>query len=121
MISKRTPNGPGFVYLVRLDNFKNCYKIGSSSNIKKRMQHLNNSFNGATLLACKHSETKLITEWEIQNLLHKHSNNAIFAKCIFDGVPENKIIELLCAGHYISTEHFIFNDSDMQYVVSLFA
>jgi hypothetical protein len=116
----KTPNGEGFVYLAKFKLFENCYKIGSTSNIRGRLAALENSFGSTDFVIYGCVKNKVSAEREIQKILHKCSNNAIIAECMLNHLSEDDILKRLCPGSPISIEHFVFTENDVSTVKSAF-
>ena len=92
----------GYVYMVKLNFFKNCYKIGSCVDPYKRVANLEKLYGSLDVVICGSSEHKLKTEREIQRKLYSHSNRYHTYNCTS---KQGDII-----GPVESKEHFLLED-----------
>lgn len=111
---KKKQNTPGYVYLIRSPQCKNCYKIGSTGHIYNRMKNVSGSFN-IELIAYGYASDRTLIEYEIQDLLREFNNNQIYCH-----LPSPKKINYQFAGDLNSTEHFIFKTQEVCNAIMLF-
>jgi len=72
---KKKDDAPGYVYLIRFNHSKDCYKIGSTGNLFKRMEAFGDQWNDVDLIAYGYASDRLLIEREIQYLLSDYNNN----------------------------------------------
>ena len=73
MIFHESQDGPGYVYFIRFEHAKNCYKMGSTNNIDRRLSQFGRHY--VELIVCGTTKNKLETELKIQNMFREYNNN----------------------------------------------
>ena len=58
MVIKNKDDAPGYVYLVRFNNAKDCFKIGSTGNTYRRMKSFGDKWNDVDLIAYGYASDK---------------------------------------------------------------
>jgi hypothetical protein len=107
-IPKTTENyASGHVYLIRYNHCKNCYKIGSTSNIFKRVSSLGVRRRGyIELIAFGYAYDRLFAERSLQNILYRLTNK-------YRAFEARVKIDYQFAGTITSSEYFIMKTPDV--------
>lgn len=103
----------GYVYFIRFHYAKNCYKIGSSGNIFKRIRYLG-AFGEVELLAYGYSHDRYLSEKQLQMIFYDKCNNSHINKTM----KTNRQIDFQWRGDINSTEYFILEHSDAINVIN---
>lgn len=114
MVIKNKDDSPGYVYLVRFNNAKDCFKIGSTGNIYRRMKSFGDKWNDVDLIAYGYASNRLLVERQIQWILKEFNNN----QKLYKMWPQ--IINYQFRGDLNSTEHFHFDTITACNVIMLF-
>ena len=114
IVIKRKDDAPGYVYLVRFNHAKNCFKIGSTGNIYKRMRAFGDESIDSDLIAYGYASDRLLVERQIQWILSEFNNNQKFNRMW----PQ--IVNYQFRGDLNSTEHFHFDTVDVCNAIMLF-
>jgi len=104
--AKRTASG--YVYIAKInktiENSEGCYKIGSTSNIDKRMRTLASTYlSDVTLIAYGYLNKRLTSEKYMQNLLINH---------LWKGVDDRH-------SFWWSIEYFYFDKDSLQTAIAV--
>jgi hypothetical protein len=101
MVIGQNNSDPGYIYLVRFNYFKNCYKIGSTKNVQSRLRGLSSQYGPTELIAYGFTNQRYRTEKFIQNLMFRSSN---VKRYLYGGV---NVALHDNVGPVLSTEHMI--------------
>ena len=102
MIFHESQDGPGYVYFIRFEHAKNCYKMGSTNNIDRRLSQFGRHY--VELIVCGTTKNKLETELKIQNMFREYNNN----QNLYRRTKFGRFVDYQHRGDINSTEHFIF-------------
>lgn len=101
------PKDPGQIYFIRFDNAKNCYKIGLTNNVWKRLYCIGN--NNIELIMLGTAQNKLKVEKELQYKFIEYSNNYTYHRFLKNKpIGSKQVVDYQYAGDMFSMEHFIF-------------
>ena len=114
MVIKKKDDAPGYIYFIKFNRRKNCYKIGSTGNVFGRMNNFRQIHEDIELVAYGYASDRLLIEKQIQYLFSDFSNNGKY----FHNFP--KPINFEYVGSITSTENFIFNISQVCDVIMVF-
>lgn len=121
VVSIQQSGKQGYVYLVKMDMFKQHYKIGSTTNLQRRCRALNSLYGSIQLMMYGFSENRFSAERLIQSLLQEYNNKSILHDCIHNKkMRDVEILNMALLGGATSIEHFIFEDSKIRDVETAF-
>ena len=110
-------NKEGYVYFIRFHHLRNCYKIGSTKNLLKRLRSIaGGARQGIELIAYGYSFNRTDVEFQLQMLFHHQSNY----RRIFDAInmPKGKV-NYDFWGSSGSIEYFIFTPKKAKQVIAI--
>lgn len=110
--------GKGYVYFVKLNDYTNCYKIGSTENIKKRVSELGCKFGKISIVMTAESDHKYQDEQEIHRLLYNYCNQKIISDAIYN---RENINPFEFPGGPCNCEHFKFDAASLPLAIAVFA
>ena len=102
MIFHESQDGAGYLYFIRFEHAKNCYKIGSTNNIDRRLSQFGKHY--VELIVSGTTNNKLDTESKLQNMFREYNNN----QNLYRRTRFGNSIDYQYRGDINSTEHFIF-------------
>jgi len=79
--------GVGYLYMVKLDDFRNCYKVGCTSDVTKRLTVLKSRFGNTTLVSSALFKDKQKHEQEVKRLLYPYCNRKTVADRMYERLP----------------------------------
>jgi hypothetical protein len=88
-------DAPGYIYFIKFGYFKNCYKIGSTSDVFKRIQTFQR-YGPIELIAFGYTNNKFRTECEIQDHLRQFSHSHFLYELLKNRLDENGKIYHIC-------------------------
>jgi hypothetical protein len=94
-VDKKT-DAPGYVYFIKLSYFRNCYKIGSTADVFKRVQALESYYGPVELIAFGYTNNKLKTECEIQEHLRQFSHSHFLYELLKNRLDKEGNIYHIC-------------------------
>lgn len=77
----------GYLYFIKLEGYPNCYKIGVSANIRKRMMDLSNA-SGGEIVKVNLLEQDMLSNITMENHLHSLFSNLRYRDLDFSGYTE---------------------------------
>lgn len=107
-------DSPGHVYFIKYHQYRNCYKIGSTGNLFKRLSTLGGKYADIELLAYGFAHDRFWAEKYLQSIFYDHCNNATACSCVRNGRRFN----FQFRGDITSTEHFILKPREAQDVIT---
>jgi hypothetical protein len=110
-------DGKGCVYFVKLDDYTDCYKIGSTVNIKKRISELEWQFGKVSVVMTANTDHKYQDECEIQRLLYDYCNQKIISDAMYN---RENLNPLEFPGGPCNQEHFRFDTRTLSLATAAF-
>jgi len=113
-------NGPGYVYLAKFKLFDGCYKIGSTSNLIQRRNHLESLYGITDFIIFGEVDNKIKIERKLQFILYRCSNHGVISEKDIRKMSVEELLNIMPLGHFYSQEYFRFDEVELNCAIELF-
>ena len=110
----------GYVYLAKFETFKDCYKIGSTSNPDKRRKCLESTCGPTDFIAAVKVSDKVKVERQIQRVLYRCSNKSVLSGLDLRSISLEDLAKVMPMGNFRSEEYFKFGECELRCAIELF-